>query len=119
MHAPQTNATALKVPTNTPVIPLPHGLHGAPGSEAALEIDKIIGEAFSAVCDGAEIGVVNIPSDALDALQSWDGALANVDRQVLAKQFCRAAMEVLRFGSPRAEPDQWQNLVDSLQAVGE
>ncbi|NOJ43018.1 AAA family ATPase [Bradyrhizobium australiense] len=100
-----------------------HGLSGGPGSETALEIEKIIGDAISSGCDGAGIdverGAIEIPSEAFQALQSWDRILANVDRQSLARQFTRAATEILRLASPQATPNEWQQLVDNVHEMGE
>jgi AAA domain len=99
-----------------------HGLCGARGSETALEIEQIIGDAISSGCHGAgidiEIDAVEIPWEASQALQSWDRTLAKVDRLFLPVQFNRAATEVLRLASPQATPEQWQKLVDNLHAMG-
>src|SRR5258705_6698277 len=86
-----------------------HGLCGAPGSETALEIERIIADAISSGCHGAgidiEMDAVEIPWEASQALQSWDRILAKVDRLFLAVQFNRAATEVLRLASPQATPE--------------
>ncbi|WFU37755.1 AAA family ATPase [Bradyrhizobium sp. CB82] len=60
-----------------------------------------------------------IPWEASQALQSWDRTLANVERPLRAMQFTRAATEVLRLASAEATPQQWQQLVDDLYAMGE
>jgi RecA-family ATPase len=88
--------------------PIRRGEHFEPSSS--------IGNTISS---GVTAAVVEIPLEASQALQSWDRKLANVDRQFLAMQFCRAAIEVLRLASPQAAPEQFEQLVDSLHAMGE
>jgi RecA-family ATPase len=67
-----------------------------------------------------ETARAEIPWQAFQALASWNRLLENLeDRSALALQFTRGATEVLRLASPEASPQQWQQLVDDLHAIGE
>jgi hypothetical protein len=127
MHAMQAqtadrDATPEFPNAEAPLVALQRQLAPFPRGERLGAIGTT-GDAISSGYDGAGIDVesdaVEIPWEASEALQSWDRILANVDRQLLPIQFCRAASEVLRFASSRATPEQSQQLVDNLHAMGE
>jgi hypothetical protein len=67
-----------------------------------------------------DIGRVEIPWQATDALESWDRTLANLeDRGVMALQFTRAATEILRLAEPLSTPEAWQQIVDDVLGMGQ
>src|SRR5437879_9469190 len=116
MHAEQAHTADREVSpelpnAEDPLVGIPSLLAPFPRGEQLGAISTI-GEAISSGYDGAGIDVesdaVEIPSEASEALQSWDRILANVDRQLLPLQFCRAATEILRFASTKAAPEHRQ-----------
>ncbi|WP_299804738.1 AAA family ATPase [Tardiphaga sp.] len=69
--------------------------------------------------EAGHVYMVSISPVIDQALESWDRVLANVDRQFLARQFTRAATEILRLKSRQDEPEKWLQLIDALHAMGQ
>jgi hypothetical protein len=60
-----------------------------------------------------------IPRLAVEALESWDRTLTNLeDRKYLANKFMEAATEVLRLAEPESSPKAWLQLIDDLYDLG-
>lgn len=60
-----------------------------------------------------------IPWQATDALESWDRVLTNLeDRNRVALQFARGAIEIVRLVDRRSTPEAWQQIVDDLYDMG-
>jgi RecA-family ATPase len=68
--------------------------------------------------DNDEGEPVLISRAASEALESWDRTLSKAEHKFKALQFMRAATEVLRLASREASPEQWQQLIDDLHAMG-
>jgi hypothetical protein len=66
-----------------------------------------------------DAGRVEIPWQAIDAIESWDRTLANLENRTgLGLAFTRGATEILRLAEPLSTPEAWLQIVDDLYEIG-
>jgi RecA-family ATPase len=67
-----------------------------------------------------DAGRVDIPWQAIDAIESWDRTLANLENRAgLGLAFTRGATEILRLAEPLPTPEAWLQIVDDLHSMGQ
>ncbi|WP_342729869.1 AAA family ATPase [Bradyrhizobium sp. B117] len=95
---------------------------GAAEGAAASNIEAILFNQIPSNDDrpgiSVEMDANDLPLEIKSVLQSWMRTLAGTDRNVLARQFVRAATEILRLASIGEQSNVRLQLVDYLHVMG-